>query len=214
MLSSAGWCETMRMCDDGQPVVSVARPGQLSFFESISMLDAQPRELGYDHTIVFFNDCEKFHWEKPDELVDVRSGVICSPNNFAYDEPLDEGMMRITALANFDRWRALDEDAYRRPSSAGTTGWRPRRCASCPTFARMSSTPTCSRRRRSTLHRPRQRRDLRRAGKALDGTTHLKNLFICGTDQGFVGIVGAIISGITMANRHLLARRVHGATHL
>jgi hypothetical protein len=27
---------------------------------------------------------------------------------------------------------------------------------------------------------------------------------VCGTDQGLVGIVGALISGITMANRHLL----------
>ena len=43
----------------------------------------------------------------------MRSGVICSPNNFAYDEPLDDGTIRITALANFDRWRALDEEAYR-----------------------------------------------------------------------------------------------------
>ena len=27
--------------------------------------------------------------------------------------------------------------------------------------------------------------------KQLDGTTHLENLFVCGTDQGFVGIVGS-----------------------
>jgi hypothetical protein len=37
-----------------------------------------------------------------------------------------------------------------------------------------------------------------------DGRTHLKNLFVCGTDQGFVGIVGSIISGISMANKHFL----------
>ena len=36
------------------------------------------------------------------------------------------------------------------------------------------------------------------------GTTHLKNLYVCGTDQGMVGIIGAIISGITIANRYLL----------
>ena len=42
--------------------------------------------------------------------------------------------------------------------------------------------------------------------KQLDGTTQLENLFLCGTDQGFVGIVGCIISGIAMANRHCLAR--------
>ncbi len=40
--------------------------------------------------------------------------------------------------------------------------------------------------------------------KQLDGTTHLENLFLCGTDQGFVGIIGAIVSGISMANMHCL----------
>jgi len=29
-------------------------------------------------------------------------------------------------------------------------------------------------------------------------------VFICGTDQGFVGIIGSIISGISIANQHLL----------
>ena len=40
--------------------------------------------------------------------------------------------------------------------------------------------------------------------KRKNGATHLKNLFLCGTDQGFVGIIGAMFSGILVANRHLL----------
>ena len=40
--------------------------------------------------------------------------------------------------------------------------------------------------------------------KHFDGTTHVDNLFVCGTDQGFVGIIGTIISGISMANQHCL----------
>ena len=40
--------------------------------------------------------------------------------------------------------------------------------------------------------------------KQLDGRTHLSNLFVCGTDQGFVGIIGSITSGIGMANMHCL----------
>jgi len=38
------------------------------------------------------------------------------------------------------------------------------------------------------------------------GTTYLENLFICGTDQGFLGIVGAMLSGISMANLHVLQK--------
>ena len=112
ILSSAGWPETMRMCDDGQPVVSRAT-GRLSFCETIATLDVQPQDLGHRSTITFYNDSEKFDWTKPDEPCDVRSGVICSPNNFDYgDEQLGEGTMRITALANFDFWQGLDERNY------------------------------------------------------------------------------------------------------
>ena len=40
--------------------------------------------------------------------------------------------------------------------------------------------------------------------KIKNGKTPIKNLFICGTDQGFLGIIGATLSGISMANLHLL----------
>ena len=41
--------------------------------------------------------------------------------------------------------------------------------------------------------------------KTRDGTTAFDNLFLAGTDQGFLGITGAMLSGISMANRHILA---------
>jgi len=205
ILSSAGWVETMRMCDD----ITRTEPleaGQLSFTESVSILDRQPKELGYDQTLVFFNDSEKFHYEKPrDRLVDVRSGVICSPNNFRYDAPLEEGVMRVTALANYEMWRDLPEAEYR----LAKLRWYDETIAAAVKFVpdfRSSVidtdmfTPTTI--RRFTWHdngaiygAPRKR---------YDGATHLSNLFLCGTDQGFLGIVGAIISGISMANQHCL----------
>ncbi len=40
--------------------------------------------------------------------------------------------------------------------------------------------------------------------KRKTGETDLSNLFLIGTDQGLVGIVGAMLSGVAMANRHCL----------
>ena len=40
--------------------------------------------------------------------------------------------------------------------------------------------------------------------KNRQGRTPLANLYLCGTDQGFLGIVGAMLSGISMANFHIL----------
>ena len=203
-LSSAGWLETMRLCDDVSRE-DERQAGQLSFIECISVLDRQPRELGLDRTVVFFNDSESFHWAKPDALVDTRSGVICSPNNFVYDEPLADGMARITALANYDQWRNLPEAAYRLEKLR----WYDRVVASATRFvpdyrgaviATDMFTPTTI--RRFTGHE--NGAVYGAPNKRLDGVTHSKNLFLCGTDQGFVGIVGTIMSGISIANRHLL----------
>jgi hypothetical protein len=38
--------------------------------------------------------------------------------------------------------------------------------------------------------------------KTRDGKTPYNGLYIIGTDQGFLGIVGAMLSGISMANLH------------
>jgi len=211
ILSSAGWPETVRLCDDGDnggpgaTGMMPVPPGQLSFVESISILDTQPRELGLDRTIVFFSDSDKFNYQKPDDPVDLRSGVICSPNNFAYDQPLSEGAVRITAQASYDRWAALDESSYRLEKLR----WYDRIVESAVRFVpdfRSSVidtdvfTPTTI--RRYTGHE--NGAVYGAAEKRHDGTTHLKNLFVCGTDQGLVGIIGSIISGITIANRHFL----------
>jgi phytoene dehydrogenase-like protein len=208
ILSSAGWCETMRLCGGGPPKIDHTAAGELSFVESIAVLDRRPCELDYPFAILFFNDSERFHWEKPrEELIDVRSGVVCSPNNFVYSsiEGPAEGLMRMTALANFDRWRSLDPEEYQRQKPAAREAIYAAAVRFVPDFrayvvANDTFTPTTI--RHFTGHdngavygAPRKRHD---------GTTHLGNLFICGNDQGWVGIVGTMMSGVVMANRHCL----------
>ena len=40
--------------------------------------------------------------------------------------------------------------------------------------------------------------------KQYSGQTPIKNLYVCGTDQGMVGIIGSLVSGITIANQYCL----------
>ncbi len=204
VLSSAGWCETMRMCDDGEPVASRA-PGKLSFCETIATLDIQPQQLGYDRTITFFNDSDKFDWSASNSPCDVRSGVICSPNNFEYGQLLDEGTMRITVLADFDYWKNLDEQTY----ALEKLRWYDAITESAVRFVpdyrnRVIDTDMFT---PTTIVRFTGHDNGAIYGapeKQIDGRTHLKNLFVCGTDQGFVGIIGSVTSGIGMANQHCL----------
>ena len=43
--------------------------------------------------------------------------------------------------------------------------------------------------------------------KVRSGLTPFEGLFVCGTDQGFLGIVGAMLSGISIANARVLMAR-------
>ena len=204
-LSSAGWPETMKLC--GLPDAAAQLPaGKLGFIETISVLDAPPKKFGHDKTIVFFNDSERFDYRNPNELVDLRSGVVCSPNNFAYTEPLEENMIRITALANYDLWRQLSPEEYRRQKLL----WYERTLESAarfiPDFRRhvvdvdMFTPLTIQRytgRERGAIYGA--------ADKKYDGLTPFKNLFVCGADQGMVGVIGALVSGVAIANKYALA---------
>ena len=204
VLSSAGAAETMRLVDPDQPVKRPT-PGDISFVESISVLDCEPASLGHHDTIVFYNDADTFHYERPQEPVDLRSGIICSPNNFDYSRPLEDGRVRITALAEPDYWLGLSEEEYQQRKME----WNDRIVESAlrhiPDFRphiidEDVFTPRTI--RRFTGHdngcvygAPQ---------KFVNGQTPVKNLYLCGTDQGFLGIVGAMLSGITIANRYLL----------
>jgi phytoene dehydrogenase-like protein len=208
ILSSAGTVETLRLCDDITEA-DVAKAGQLSFIESISILDVQPKEIGFDRTIVFYNDSEKFHWRRPaDGLCDARTGVICSPNNYRYNDSdgmLPDGVIRITTLADHDRWCALSESKYRSEKVGQYEAAVHSAVRFMPDFRRHiidTDVFTPKTIRRFTWHD--NGAVYGAPDKRLDGKTHLDNLFLCGTDQGFVGIVGAILSGISMANRHCL----------
>ena len=81
--------------------------------ESISILDREPKSFGFEPTIIFFNNGKSFHYRKPEEALDVSSGVLCCPNNYQFDTPLEYPAIRITNLANFDKWASLPEDEYR-----------------------------------------------------------------------------------------------------
>jgi phytoene dehydrogenase-like protein len=208
ILSSAGTIETLRLCDDITRV-DVAKAGKLSFIESISVLDRQPQDFDFDRTIVFYNDSDTFHWRRPDHsLCDARTGVICSPNNYRYSAAegnLPDGIIRITTLANHDLWCSLPDPQYQAAKVEQYDASVASAVRFMPDFRRFTVatdvfTPKTI--RRFTWHD--NGAVYGAPDKRLDGSTHLSNLFLCGTDQGFVGIVGAILSGISMANRHCL----------
>ncbi len=196
-----------------------APPGRLSYVETITVLNRQPADIGWgDDTIIFFNDSPRFTYARPEnEQVDVRSGVICFPNNFSYpgNRQLPEGLFRCTCLANYDLWKnaAANPGEYR----AAKQRWFDDIAASAKRFLPPLAPP-------DALERATVATDMftpltitkftgRAAGaiygspvKNRQGRTALENVYLCGADQGFLGIIGAMLSGISMANYHILQK--------
>ena len=206
VLSSAGRVETDALLSDTESGPDGSLVGQLGFVESLWVLDRDPRTLGFEDCVVFFNRGPRFAWRRPDQTVDLNSGVICTPSNYQHAEPLDRFLIRATHLADHQRWFSFDEPTYRREKAQ----WAQASMDVVSSFGRAFGdhvayydgfTPR-------TVHHYTSRVNGAVYGsphKVKTGRTRVDNLFLCGTDQGFVGVVGAMLSGINMANLHVLA---------
>lgn len=224
VLSSIGSAETLALCDPSlpaaTPVPTVAPSKRLSFVEAIRVLSAQPAALGLGtETIIFFNDSDQFSYARPDAQVDLRSGVICLPNNFQFGErQLPEGLLRVTALADHGRWAGLPGERYqvdKRRWFEELTAVACRFLPAADPAALQAATVATDMFTPCTVERFTGHLEGAVYGAPLKnptGRTHLANLYLCGTDQGLLGIVGSMLSGISMANLHILEPAARGRT--
>lgn len=217
IISSAGAGETMRLCENVPSNFGEDNIGGLAFCETISVLDAAPaQDFGWNETIIFFNDAEHFRYRCPQTPIDPRSGVICIPNNYAWSDPArapKDGCLRVTCLANYAFWKNLRESGEENYARAKTLAYEATLDAALAHLPEVSVEKLRSKIVAKDLFTPLTiERFTGKLGGAIygapkknrAGTTPIENLFICGTDQGFLGITGAMLSGISMANLHAL----------
>ena len=209
VLSSAGLVETLTMCAPQPAALQQFSPGELGYLETMVAPAAELDLSAHQETIVFYCNSDKFSYKRPDSLVDTSSGVICFPHNFQFnaDDQLPEPMVRATVLANSPQWLAMDDEAYQRHKAIATS-------AVFRQVEQLTGIQALTANAR-LIDAFTPRTILRYTGhlngaiygspeKVRNGKTQYDNLFICGTDQGFLGITGAMLSGISIANMYLL----------
>ncbi|XCN74426.1 MAG: FAD-dependent oxidoreductase [Candidatus Electrothrix aestuarii] len=208
VLSTVGIPGTAKL--SGWPLDIDRYVGRMTFMETISMipeLDLPQEKAG--RTILFYSLNEKLRYHQPDDAIDPSWGVICFPDNFQGLEPKSEApvQVRVTNAANYDLWQqaAADKEQYQQLKE---------KCGQLSTAAvsqilgtynqgavfQDSFTPM-------TIERFTEKRGGAVYGspiKIKSGKTPFENLFIAGTDQGYLGIVGSMLSGVTIVNQHLL----------
>ena len=139
-------------------------------------------------------------------MIDNKSAVVCFPNNFQNDD-YSEGVLRVTNIANFDLWSALSRETNEYKDQKELVYLSAKnilqKCGIKSEYEILYKdifTPTTV--KKYTNHF--QGTVYGSTVKSRNGTTPIAGLFICGTDQGFLGIVGSMLSGISMANLHIL----------
>jgi phytoene dehydrogenase-like protein len=219
IISSAGLVETMKLRSDLSPASYERDRGRLSFMESIWVLDTSPEILGHDACVTFFNSDERLRWESPKDAVDLRSGVICCPSNYSGRDNADPPLVRATHLASPAAWRALDRtqgelhsgrDGILPPPrsaeyAAAKRDWNARSLEVVerhvgPLAERVVGVDAFTPRTVAFYTSKENGAIYGSVRKLKTGRTDLANLFLCGTDQGLAGIVGAMLSGIQIAN--------------
>ena len=211
VLSSAGLPETNALLSPPLESPSSEKPGALGFVETVAMLDVPMSARHSDFTITFFNNSARFAYQPPENLFSDASGVVCCPDNFQFHsgDYVPSPQIRVTMLANPVKWSAFADSGteYQTAKTAATesaivAASRISQSAKLAdsiiftdTFTPNTITRYTARINGAVYGSPDKRKD---------GLTSVANLFICGTDQGFLGITGSMLSGISMANMHLL----------
>lgn len=205
LYSSAGSLETQALC--GLTPAAEER-GWVTLFELLVVTRTPHRARGHDAAISFFSGVDRPRWAPPAALVSFESGVVCCSDNYQTRAEPAEGLLRATLLADHDRWSALAQAEYAAAKERVGAELSALVARHVPdprpeTLFQDSFTPRTI--RRWTAHAggavygsPRRRRD---------GKSGVRNLVLVGNDQGLVGVTGALLSGITMANLHGLHAR-------
>lgn len=221
VLSTVGAVGTMALLADCLPGEKNDYVGQLSFVESIYLLPYSALAgLRHNATCIFFSDRDTFLYRRPLEPIDLDVGVINFPTNFHGLEPRDLIQIRVTHPANYERFRQADGTSSNGRSSQYQemkTSWQQLSLAKISkmignfsknivyqdTFTPLTIEHYSGKAAGAVYGSPL---------KVKDGLTRYRNLLLAGTDQGFLGIVGAMLSGVTIVNQHILTTSTQDAT--
>ncbi len=213
VISTAGLRVTRDLLATADHGADLATPGgNISFFETIFLLPGAFRQiLAPDRTMLFYFH-DTFQHRMPTTAVDMNSCVVCLSDHFQGIATGETCQVRVTHLANYDLWHQASpseyiamKGRYARESAARAEtliGAFHDQVLFQDSFTPLTIQRFSGKERGAVYGAP---------NKHKDGCTPFANLVLAGTDQGFLGIIGAMMSGVVMANQHFLAGADHAA---
>jgi phytoene dehydrogenase-like protein len=202
VFSSMGYPETMSLVSSDY--LANLEIGKLSFTEAIFVTDKKIQDSVTPATIIFYNSQTNYSYQQANGFYDDKSAVVCLTDNFKNSDESSEGIVRVTLMANYELWNSLkieSKEKYLQKKEEVANISLEIIKKILPNFTSQIVfkdvfTPTTITRYTShfkgTVYGS--------TTKTRNGKTPVDGLYIIGTDQGFLGIVGSMLSGISMAN--------------
>ena len=206
VLSTIGYDETRKLMG------KKTRPAlpRMGFTETIFQVESSDKlKLPSRKTIIFYSNSSEFSYEKPDGFVDHSSGVICFPSNFEGIARKSLFEVRATHLANYTKWKEISADPSAYADLKTLSSNKTLSCVQNIVGSFSSNIVYENTFTPITIERYTSKIDGAIYGspvKIKDGDIGFTNLFLAGTDQGFLGIIGSMLSGVSIANQHILSK--------
>ena len=224
-ISTVGYPGTLRLLPNFRAEQAQPYEGRMSFTENIYLLppSAQPPPAER-RTVIFYNNSAQFDYRRPEEAVSTQSGVICYPDHFQGLAVGETFQVRITNPANYELWQEADRGGEKAPGKGRTARYRELkrewRAKSTAALAEIVGNYPRNIVYQDTFTPLTIEKYSGKAGGAVygsplkikNGKTAYDNLFLAGTDQGYLGIVGSMLSGVVMVNEHVLGKESPDAT--
>jgi len=201
IISSVGLWETGKLAGHEWGV-----PGDISLFHWTGLYDRPMAGLGVRDALLFASTQETLDWRLPRTRPFTEVVSFSALDNYAFDPPPDRGHLKASFFSHRDEWTGLDQKRYeeRKAQYAELLRQRTEACypslsAHRPTLEDAFTPLTLGRytgHPNGTLYGGRV--------KTFDGRCGLRNLHVVGNDQGGIGIMGALTSGIVVTNYNLL----------
>jgi phytoene dehydrogenase-like protein len=207
ILSTIGYEETLELLGT-QPEHNQDK--RLGFLESIFQFPSTvQKHYPCDKTIIFYNRGTTFNYQRPADLLSLESGVICFPSNFQNRKQNKHFEIRATHLSSYSSWEKarITKKSYQSQKNLTTAEIRinlenivgdfENNIVYEDTFTPITIEKFTAKKEGAIYGNPK---------KFKEGELGYKNLFLAGTDQGLLGIVGSMLSGVTMVNQHILPK--------
>jgi len=202
-LSSAGLLETGQLVGENW-----GKACQLSVFETVVSVEAPLAELQADYTLQLISQQDRFQWAAPAKRRQVDHLTLAASACYDFAQEPRAKHFKIGCFQKGDLWLGLDEETYQREKRLMEEQMLNLLLQRYPGLRDFPAEHCESLTPRTVVTYTRHHNGGIYGGseKTFDGTTPVENLFVVGNDQGGIGIMGALTSGVIVSNFQVILK--------